>query len=62
MKLKLKVLNKQLKILKDTLNGEQRLAEAKAKGQQYLQTLTHLNDAQRNAAENEIKHQKISLH
>lgn len=40
---------------KDTLNGEQRLAEAKAKGQQYLQTLTHLNDAQRNAAENEIK-------
>ena len=40
---------------KDTLNEEQRLAEAKAKGQQYLQTLTHLNDAQRNAAENEIK-------
>lgn len=31
------------------------MAEAKAKGQQYLQTLTHLNDAQRNAAENEIK-------
>ncbi|MEQ6033951.1 hypothetical protein V2J46_04095 [Staphylococcus saccharolyticus] len=39
---------------KEALNGEQRLSEAKAKALKYVQTLTHLNDAQRKVAENEI--------
>ena len=39
---------------KDALNGEERLAKAKAKAQEYVQTLSNLNNAQRKVAENSI--------
>lgn len=39
---------------KDALNGEERLAKAKAKAQEYVQTLSNLNNAQRKVVENSI--------
>lgn len=39
---------------KDALNGIQRLSKAKAKAIQYVQSLSYINDAQRNIVENNI--------